>query len=95
MIKQTDPSLIPVVSKPTLPNLIQKRPNMESVFGLTKLDTPFLRFQLLGDLDGFIEVVTKEYAIELDIKAMSQLIECIGENIFEIIFINIGLIKLK
>ena len=38
---------------------------MDNVMGLSKLETPHMRFQLLGDLDGFIDVLTKEHSIQI------------------------------
>ena len=64
-LEQTDSNLAPIKPNFSLPNLIQKHPNMENVIGLSKLDTPHLRFQLLGDLDGFIDVLTKENSIKI------------------------------
>ena len=64
-LEQTDSNLVPVKPNFCLPNLIQKYPNMDNVMGLSKLETPHLRFQLLGDLDGFIDVLTKEHSIQI------------------------------
>ena len=80
-MEQSEANLEPVLPVSKLPNLLEKQPNMKNIYGLSNLNTPHLRFQILGDLDGFMEVITKEYSVQPDIKLMSQLIECIDNTL--------------
>lgn len=66
-----------------LPNLLSRKPVMDLVTGLSPqfLQTPQGRFQLLGDLEGFVRVVTQEFKADLDITTFSLLIGCIDSSL--------------
>ena len=62
---------------PQLPNLLSKKPVMEYIMGLSasQLNSNFnSRLQLLGNIDGFIEVIINEFKVDVDIKTLSALI---------------------
>jgi pentatricopeptide repeat domain-containing protein 1 len=62
----------------TLPNLLAKNPNVNQIVGLnSQLNSPRLRFQLIGDLEGFLHVAVNVHKAKLDIKTFSQMLNCI------------------
>lgn len=67
---------------PQLPNLLTKTPNMDFVTGLSfdHLQTSHGRLQIMGDINGILDVMLNEFKTELDMKTFSLLSQCVEET---------------
>ena len=71
---------------PQLPNLLSNQPVMDFITGLSAQELNSCsnaRLQLFGGVDGFIDVVTNEFNVKIDIKTISSLINFVNSDLEE------------
>ena len=71
---------------PQLPNLLSNQPVMDFITGLSAKELNSCsnaRLQLFGGVDGFIDVVTNEFNVKIDIKTISSLINFVNSDLEE------------
>ena len=71
---------------PQLPNLLSNHPVMDFITGLSAKELNSCsnaRLQLFGGVDGFVDVVTNEFNVKIDIKTISSLINFVNSDLEE------------
>jgi len=64
-----------------MPNFLSPQPDLKDLYGISDLSKPYKRFQLIGDLPGFLKMAHKVDKVKLDVKSFSLILHCIAVSL--------------